>query len=164
MNMGRRSESNGYTLIEMLVVISIIIFLMGFVAVVALRRTHKGREEAARALLERISLALSLYEGTFHKYPPTDPNRSPEGYRNTANLYPYLMSRDLQGKGLPTFQSGELYRDGDQTRIVDPWGKEIVYYSPDPEMAMRRNFQLYSYGPDRKYGGGDDISLEKPNY
>ena len=43
--------------------------------------------------------------------------------------------------------------------LMDPWGVKYVYRSPSVEDPERHKYDLYSYGPDRKAGGGDDIPI-----
>ena len=38
---------------------------------------------------------------------------------------------------------------------LDPWGEEYVYYYPGKKNPQ--GFDLFSKGPDRQEGGGDDI-------
>ena len=168
----KSAAARGFTLIEILVVISIIMFLMAFVVVAAVRYGHRTRIEACKSLLQRIGIGLDRYYGrepwerepneSGRIYPPVDPARKAGiagvDRTNTANLYPYL-------RRLMVLQAGEIKRDPDgQTVIVDPWGNEVLYWASSRGLSELGNYRLYSFGPDRKYGGDDDISLKEAQY
>ena len=168
----KAAAARGFTLIEILVVISIIMFLMAFVVVAAVKYSQRTRIEACKSLLQRIGIGLDRYHGREpyerlpgepgRVYPPVDPTRKPGmgevDRTKTANLYPYLRK-------LMVLQAGELRKDpGGETIIVDPWGSEVMYWARTKEVAELGNYRLYSFGPDRRYGGDDDISLKEAQY
>ena len=43
--------------------------------------------------------------------------------------------------------------------LVDPWNNKYIYRSPSTEDPEHHKYDLFSYGPDGKKGGGDDITV-----
>ena len=43
--------------------------------------------------------------------------------------------------------------------LIDPWDSKYVYRSPSTEDPKQYKYDLYSYGPNRRDGGDDDISI-----
>ncbi len=123
----------GFTLIELMLVVIIIGVLVSMVAPRLVGRSEEARVVAARADIDaNISVALDLYELDNGRYPSgLDELRSrPASAANWKG--PYLKKRP-----------------------VDPWGNEYVYRVPG---SHNSDYDLYSYGPDKKEGGGDDIA------
>jgi len=65
---GKRSR--GFTLIEMMVVIVIILILSGIVLKVATLAGRKGASSRAEAQLQQLANALSAYNAEYGRYPP----------------------------------------------------------------------------------------------
>jgi general secretion pathway protein G len=93
----------GFTLIELMVVMVIIGLLAAAVAPKIFGRVDKARQQDAQAQIELLGQALDLYRLEKHKYPTTD-----EGLEA---IRPYLK------KDLPK----------------DPWGNNYDYQSPGRE-------------------------------
>lgn len=132
----------GFTLVELLLVVTIILILAGMVIPRMAGRTEQARTAAAKADIEtNIAIALDLYELDNGRYPTTEqglraliskPSSSPAPSNWNG---PYLKKRKLP---------------------VDPWGREYVYLSPG--LHNIEDYDLYSYGPDGVEGGGDDVT------
>ena len=99
----RHLNAQGFTLIELMVVMVIIGLLAATVAPKIFGRVDKARQQDAQAQIELLGQALDLYRLEKHKYPTTD-----EGLEAIA---PYLK------KKLPQ----------------DPWGGDYDYQSPGKE-------------------------------
>jgi len=134
MNKASNSE-NGFTLIEIMVVVVIIGVLIGLVAPNVLGRVDEARVTAAAADVNMLSQSLELYRLDNHSYPTTDqglmalidkPSSSPAAKNWNPQGY-------LGGKSLPK----------------DPWGNDYQYLSPGAESA----YDVYSLGADGKEGG-----------
>ncbi len=124
-------KSKGFTLIEIMVVVVILGILGALIVPNFIGRPDEARVEAAKSDIHAIANALELYRLDNSNYPSSDQNldalvSEPSGYPEPRNWSP-----DGYLKKLPR----------------DPWGEPYGYFNEE------RNFDLYSYGADRKEGG-----------
>lgn len=135
---GRRGRSNGFTLLELLVVMVIIGLLAGFVAPRYFSQVGKSRVKAASAQLDALDKALEQFRIDVGRLPSTEEglaalNTAPPGLTNWEG--PYLK------KAVP----------------LDPWGHPYNYAQPG---THQNDFDLVSYGRDGQVGGtGEDADL-----
>lgn len=132
----------GFTLVELLLVVTIILILAGMVIPRMAGRTEQARRAAAKVDIDtNIAMALDLYELDTGKYPTSEQGlqaliAKPASAPVPANWNgPYLKKKKIP---------------------IDPWNRSYIYVSPgvhNPE-----DYDLYSYGPDGVEGGGDDIN------
>jgi len=129
----RKSQiANGFTLVEMLLVITIIGILAALVVPKMVGRSQQARLAAVQADLSSIKTALDAFEVDNGGYPHNlqDLLQQPN---NASHWHgPYLDK-------IP----------------VDPWGNPYVYYFPGKH--NQNGFDLLSVGPDGKEGSEDDI-------
>jgi general secretion pathway protein G len=139
-----RSSQQGFTLIEILIAITIMVMFAGGITTVLVRRAQTARLHRARLDIENLALPLDLYATDNGFYPTTEqgldsllrtPTTSPEALNWNG---PYVKN----------------------TEFKDPWGSQYVYRSPsiiDPDLY---EYDLYSYGPNQQdeEGSGDDIA------
>ena len=121
-----------FTLVEMLLVVTIIGILAALVIPKIVGRSEQARTTAAHADISSIKTALDAFEVDNGFYPKslTDLVQSPSNAKNWHG--PYLDK-------VPT----------------DPWGNNYVYYNPGKHNA--NSFDLLSIGPDAKEGTDDDV-------
>ena len=62
------------TLIEILVVMSVMIVLVSAVVVAVFRISSKGPVQGTKGLLEKLAVGLEPYRATYRMYPPQDPH------------------------------------------------------------------------------------------
>jgi general secretion pathway protein G len=127
----RRRGEGGFTLVEILVVITIIGLIMALVGPQVLRYLSDSKSKAARIQIESFSSALDLYYLDVGRYPNTSEGlgalvQRPGGQQSWNGPY-------LKGGAVPT----------------DPWGASYVYRSPGQHGA----YDLVSLGADGQEGG-----------
>jgi general secretion pathway protein G len=127
---GRRGE-RGYTLVEILVVITIVGLLMALVGPRVLNYLGESKVKTARIQIQSLASALDLFYLDAGRYPS-----SAEG----------LAALVQRGGGVATW-NGPYLKGG----LVpnDPWGKPYVYRSP----GERGAYDIVSYGADGQEGG-----------
>lgn len=128
----------GFTLLELLVVIMIIGLLTGIVAPRLLGQISRSEATTARAQIDAFDKALQAYR--------IDLGRFPSDGEGLAALVT-MPSSEPRWRG-PYLKSGVP---------VDPWGTPYVYRA---RSTRGKDFDLYSLGADRAPGGvGDDADI-----
>ena len=117
----------GFSLLEIMVVITIMTMIMGAVGV-GVMSYLTSQIKQARIDIATISNALDLYKTEFGKYPDSE-----------DGLSRLVEEKILKEKKAPR----------------DPWGNDFIYIYPGSN--NEDGFDLYSFGPDGKEGGNDDI-------
>ena len=126
-----RETEQGFTLVEILVVITIIALIMSLVGPRVLNFLGESKAKAAKIQIESLSSALDLYFLDTGRYPS-----SSEG-----------LNALFQRPGNTTGWNGP-YVKGNVTPN-DPWGKAYLYRSP----AQAGPYEIMSYGSDGQEGG-----------
>jgi general secretion pathway protein G len=125
-----REGERGYTLIEILVVLTIISLLMALVGPRVLNYLSDSKVKTARIQIESFSSALDLYYLDTGHYPNTNEGLSalvkkPDSASSWNGPY-------LKGSAVPS----------------DPWGRAYVYASPGEQGP----YDIKSLGPDGREG------------
>jgi general secretion pathway protein G len=127
----------GFTLLELLVVIVIIGLLAGYVAPRYFSQVGKSEVQVTRAQIDSLEKALDQYRLDTRRYPTTEQGLQALVARPTSETGwngPYLK------KAVPS----------------DPWGRPYVYRNP----GQKGDFDLVSYGRDGQPGGsGEDADI-----
>ena len=126
----------GFTLVEVLIAVTIVVILGAVVGLNVLDLPQKGRVGAARQQLETFKTALAMFAAdngfvptaeqglaalvAAPECPPLAPNYPPRGY--------------LEKAAVP----------------LDPWGREYAYLVPGP---AGKPFDVVCYGADGEEGG-----------
>ncbi len=135
---GLRKEArrDAFTLIELLLVLVILSVLAAVVVPKFAGRGRQARVTAARSDIASLEVALDAFEIDNGNYPTTE-----EGLK--ALVEEPSNATDWRGP--------YIRRDVPN----DPWGNSYIYKSPGDH--NEESYDLYSYGPDGKSGGDDDI-------
>ena len=133
-----RGGEAGFTLVEILVVITIIGLIMALVGPRVLNYLAESKVKAARIQVESFASSLDLFYLDAGRYPSTS-----EG----------LAALAQRPGGIDTWNGPYL-----RTGLVpnDPWGHPYLYRSPGEHGA----YDIVSYGSDGQQGGtGEDVAI-----
>ena len=130
---------DGFTLLELLVVIVILGLLIGLVAPAVLRQLGHAKDSIAKQSIERIASVLDLYKLDAGSYPSTQ-----DGLQALIT-----KPDDDDAWSGPYLKSGGLPRD--------PWGHPYLYQSPSSRPGL--DYDLCSLGPSGKSGQPGDSGL-----
>lgn len=124
----RRAADDGFTLIEILVVLAILALMAGLVAPRVIGFLGGAKTDTARIQMSNIEASLDLYRLDVGQYPETiralfEPPSNEDRWRG-----PYLKKAD---------------------GVTDPWGEQYVYRFP----GEKGEYDLYTLGADKKEGG-----------
>ena len=136
-------NKNGFTLLEIIVVVFILSLLAAIVAPKIIGRTDDARIAEAKVQIKNLETALKLFKLDNGYFPSTEQGLAA------------LVEKPTTG------QIPQKYRDGgylEQKKIpLDPWGNPYVYISP----GLNGDFDIISYGGDGKEGGeGKDADIK----
>lgn len=132
-------NEDGWTFMETLIVLAIILILTATVGFTAVGYLEKARNAAAKTQIESLCTALEAYYIDCGNYPTTEQGlsalrRKPESSPSSDNWTgPYLY------KNVP----------------LDPWGFEYEYMVPGPDGSA---YGIRSFGADGKEGGTEKNS------
>jgi general secretion pathway protein G len=130
------NRQSAFTLLEIMLVISIIVILLGVAINKLGNTTGMAKGVAVQADIQAISTQLKLYESMNGYLPTTEQGLSALVTQPSTEPRPqrwYQLFKEIP---------------------KDPWGNNYIYLSPG-----RRNstgYDLYSAGPDRKADTADD--------
>jgi general secretion pathway protein G len=127
----RKHGQRGFTLVEMLVVITIIGLIMALVGPRVLNYLSDSRLKAAKIQIQSFSSALDLYYLDIGRYPS-----SAEGLEGLVR-----PPGGVSGWNGPYLKGGSLPND--------PWGNRYVYRIPGERSA----YEVRSLGADGQEGG-----------
>lgn len=126
-----KSNTHGFSLVELLVVLAILGLIIGVVGPSVMKHLGTAKTDTARIQIEDFGATLDLFYLENGRY-PTDQ----EGLSALVSKPPSLDSWNgpyLKKKVIPR----------------DPWGNEYHYKSP----GDNGDYDLYSFGADNQPGG-----------
>lgn len=163
-------RSAGFTLVELLVVISIIAILSVIGITVFTGVQNSARISSTKEELRRLQQAMIRYKINNGELPP--PGDSCPNCTSDNNTRAQLM-RDgplNPTNGLSSSSYGGPYIASIEEFVFDAWG--IAYWYDDNDANIgpppcqggttTNTSSLYSSGPNKTPGGGDDISFNIP--
>jgi general secretion pathway protein G len=130
-------KQNGFTLIEIMVVVVIIAVLAALIVPNVIGRAEQARLAKAHADIRTLESALAMYRLDNGHYPSTDQG---------------LQALVKKPVGAPPAND---WRKGGYVELLpkDPWGNAYQYLAP----GAHGNYDLWSNGPDGISGNADDI-------
>ena len=133
----RRRGDDGFTLLEMLVVLAIMGLLAAIIAPQVLKYLGSSRAETAKVQIQNIDAALQLYRLDVGRYPTQE-----EGLGA-------LVSAPASEPGWngPYLQKASA--------LNDPWGAPYQYRFP----GQHGEIDVYSRGPDKGAGPGEAANI-----
>ncbi len=127
-----RMRAQGFSLIEIIVVITIIGLIVGWAAQRIFGEGDKAQARIAKSKITALGGTLDLYKLDTGRYP-----NSSEG----------LKALITAPSGVTNW-NGPYVRSADE--IKDPWKNELIYRSPGSD---NRPFEILSLGSDGQEGG-----------
>jgi prepilin-type N-terminal cleavage/methylation domain-containing protein len=149
----------GFTLIELLIVIGIIAFLIGMIATVFINAQGNARVKSTQKLIEKIGIALALYEGNLRTLPPDTGYDMPMGTFETTNatgdkeiLYDSGALWRYLGRKLEVYRS-----DGSVSKVVGPFTNfseaELREYTDNKYSGEKSYYVVDAWGQPIGYVG-----------
>ena len=130
-----RRKQNGFTLIEMMVVLVLIGLLAGVVTVSVRHYLVRGKQEAARAQVSSLNTSVNAFYTIYGRYPTND-----EGLDILTRKTDRIADPLIEARAIPS----------------DPWGRPYQYNSP----GRQEPYEILSYGADGREGGtGADADI-----
>jgi general secretion pathway protein G len=134
--MTRKTRQSGFTLLEIMIVVTIISLLMGLAIYKTVGNVEYARRTKIASDIQAIGTQLKLYESMNGFYPTTD-----------QGLQALVTQPDTDPKPARWYQ---LYSSSPK----DPWQSDYIYRCPG--LKNPNGYDLFSAGPDRKADTADD--------
>lgn len=127
-------RQSAFTLVEIILVLSIIAILMGTVIYSVVDNIDDAKDMTVKTSINALSTSVKRYEMSNLSAPTTE-----EGLEALVNPPPKARAKRQVLKELP----------------VDPWGQSFKYRNPG--IHNTNSYDIYSIGSDKKEGTDDDI-------
>ena len=137
----KKHYSEGWTFIETLIVMAIVLVLTASVGFSAIKQLDKARIVTVKSQLESFSIALDSFYMDNGFYPSTDQGLEALWQKPTGNPEPKNWNGPYLSKQIP----------------LDPWGNNYIYNVPGENGLP---YGIISYGKDGMEGGeGNDQDI-----
>lgn len=136
-------RGGGFTLIEVMIVITIILMLTGLVAYNVLGRQKQAKADLCKIDMNTIKGAMKQFRLDFDRYPKDE-----EGVKVLWDKTALVVDNEQDEAKWHKYLEEPLPND----RWGRPWGYKQVSEHGDEEI-----FDLWSFGPDGQEGNDDDI-------
>lgn len=161
-----KNRSSGFTIVELVVVMTIILILAGLITGAAQKAKERAMVVQTRAMISGLEMALGMFQTDLGGYPDS----------GNANLVTALTAAGGTYTIVPTAGypvtttagwSGPYmnFRQGDLSggSVVDAWGTAMTYSNPGSNHGAGLDYSTYvdisSNGPDKNAGTtGDNVT------
>ena len=156
--MKRNKYNYGITLVEILVVVSVIAILATMVIGIAARINDQSKERGLESTFVLLESALQEYHEGTGKFPEQPEKNFANAAIHSEFLYRELdlmpESRKILGRITESLVKNEYGTVDTPSEIYDPWGMVLDYiYVPGDNFP-----EFVSAGPDKIFDTADDIS------
>ena len=131
----KRVADQGFTLIEIMVVLVILGILAGLIVPRIIGRPDEARRMKAKIQIQSLETALQLYKLDTGNYPTTEQSLGA------------LVEAPSTGELANSWREGGYLEKGQVPK--DPWSNDYIYLSP----GTGGDFDIISYGADGTSGG-----------
>lgn len=135
MSQQKRKNQEGFSLIELMIVIGILGLLIGFVGPKLISNFDKAKVDTTKVQMRQLAATLKNYRLDCGSYPTTDQGLNA------------LLSKPSTGDDCKNYAPGGYLEKKNLPQ--DAWNKEFMYESDGNAFAIK------SYGADKKEGGSD---------
>jgi len=142
---GKDLADDGFTFIEIMVVVAILAILAALVVPRIMGRTDDAKRTAAKVQIRNIEGALQLYKLDNGVYPSTEQGLKALVDKPSVGVIPKKWKLGGYIQKLPE----------------DPWGNQYKYYSPSPN--QRGDYEIISLGTDGE-AGGEGVNADITNW
>lgn len=141
----KRRARRGFTLMEVLLVLVILVILGSMAGVFIRRAQQNAMVDAARTQVRLFEGPLDMYQMHMNKYPTTQEGLAvlrtgPSSTSSTTNTNTPQWKGPYLEKAIPK----------------DPWGNDYQY-----ELVNADQYRIWSWGPDGNNGTEDDIKTQE---
>jgi general secretion pathway protein G len=119
----RSNARKGFTLLEMMVVVAILVVLAGTGGVIYLRFLEDARKDTARSQTKILAQTAAAYQVKYGEYPAS-----------------------LESLTQPTADGGKPFLE--TSALVDPWGHAYQYAAPGSHHPATGEPDIWSQGPN----------------
>lgn len=123
-----KTSADGFTLLELLIVLSILALLAGLVAPRIIGYLSSAKTDTAKLQVQNIEASLDLYRLDVGRYPEA------------------LDALVVRPSGVDKWNGPYLRKD---SGLLDPWGNKYQYRFP----GQHGEFDIFSFGADGQEGG-----------
>ncbi|MCC5829702.1 MAG: hypothetical protein JJU36_09685 [Phycisphaeraceae bacterium] len=147
----RTKRASGFTIVELLVIISVILILIGIGVALMRSAMERGTHSETRATLAKLETAERVYRDSVLEGRPLPTNT------NIRQLIERLKQHPEARQVLESIGDGLHPSRTDFTTVRDAWDREFRYFPQGSADLNRTESFFVSDGPDRRSNTNDDI-------
>lgn len=155
------SDRRGFTLVEMIIVIAVILILVSLMVGLIVVITDKAYYTKTEAVIKMLDDGCKNYKAEFNVYPPNDKGDSRCLHHYLGKERVKLLDRDsgIKTKKPPIIEfkadmldAGKVVPDpSNPVPVIDAWGQKVQYKSPG--QWNKKHVDLWSSGKN----GADEL-------